>query len=119
MADESIIGLTESSADARKREKEQVTETITISFVSDMGPAQMAKKLRQISNLLHAFIANVTRYATISEINAGAGAQPIQQVFTAAANVDSAFRAMDAVSGGNRIQLGPQVPPAPGKMGRA
>jgi len=90
-----------------------------VPFSADMTPSQMAKKLRQVSNIMYAMIANITRYAAIGDgRNVGAGSQVVQQVFGAAAQSDVAATALEQ---GIRQVIDPsRLPPPPGSgMGRA
>jgi len=116
MSDDQIIG-NDNPSGSGVTGTGKITETITVSFSADMTPSQMAKILRSVSTVLHAFVSNVTRYAAIGEgRNAGAGAPVVQQIFSATANVDAAANALEQ---GQRTMLDPsRLPPPPG-FGRA
>ena len=98
--------------------KDRIVETITVNLSADITASQHAKILRQVSNILHALMANAMRYAAIGDgRNAGAGFQVHQQTFSAAANVDSACRTLEE---GQRAQVltGPMpLPSPPGSRG--
>lgn len=95
--------------------KDSITETITVQFSADIPRSRHAKILRQVTNILHALLANSMRYAAIGDgNNAGAGFQIHQQTYTAAANLDAAATALEqsmkqVLTGG--------MPPAPGQGG--
>jgi hypothetical protein len=96
----------------------KITETITVPFAADMSRSQHAKFLRQVANLLHAYISNSMRYAAIGEgNNAGAGAQVYQQVFQAAANIDAAATGLEHAM--RQVLTGQMPPPPGGSLGRA
>ena len=120
MSDDNIIGIDrpDPTPNPDGPASGKITETIAVPLSADMTPSQHAKFLRSIANLLHAYISNVTRYAAIGEgRNVGAGAQVIQQVFGATANIDAA--AMNLEAGQRQVLTGPMPPPPHGGMGRA
>jgi hypothetical protein len=92
MSDDQIIDISgNSNQSSDDKAVKSITETITVPLSTDMTPSQMAKVLRRTSNILHALVSNLTKYAAIGDgVNAGAGSQVIQQIFGAAAQTDSA-----------------------------
>jgi hypothetical protein len=97
--------------------KDAITETITVPFSADITPSRHAKILRQVSNILHALLANAMKYAATGDgRNTGAGHQIHQQTYTAAANLDMAAHALEDVP---RQDLMRRIPPPPMGPGRA
>jgi hypothetical protein len=92
MSDDQIIDISgNSNQSSDDKAVKSITETITVPLSTDMTPSQMAKVLRRTSNILHALVSNLTKYAALGDgVNAGAGSQVIQQIFGAAAQTDSA-----------------------------
>jgi hypothetical protein len=98
--------------------RDSISETITVQLSADITPSRYAKIMRQVSNVLHALLANSMRYAAIGDgRNAGAGFQIHQQTYTAAANVDAAAKALE--DGQRQVFDGSRMPPPPMGPGRA
>lgn len=98
--------------------KDSISETITVPFSSDITPSRHAKILRQVSNILHALLANAMKYAAVGDgNNAGAGFQIHQQTYTAAANLDMAARGLE--EGQRKVLAGGFGPPPGQGPGRA
>src|ERR1700677_921462 len=96
MADDSLIISDSPSTAESVSSKDAISETVTVPFSTDILPARHAKILRQITNLLHALLANSMKYAAVGAgRNAGAGFPIHQQTYTAAANLDAAATALE------------------------
>jgi|ERR1700690_1396706 len=94
-----------------------IVETIKVPFSADLTPSQHAKIIRQTVNILHALLSNAMRYAAIGDgRNTGAGFAIHQQTYTAAANLDSAAKALE--DGARQVLTG-QMPPNANRIGRA
>jgi hypothetical protein len=119
MSDDQLIH-SDGSSIASLGGKGSVTESITVDFSADISRSRHAKILRQVSNILHALLANSMRYAAIGEgANAGASFPIHQQTYSAAANIDAAAKMLED---GMRAVIDPsRLPPPPGGgvMGRA